>query len=66
MLTSSFSSQYLSKNLKIKMNKMDAVWLWNMAAYFEERTQVKSIWKQDPKVNISIQEGREWGMEKVS
>ena len=34
-----------------------------MIAYFEGRTQIKSLWKQDPKANIWNKKGREWGME---
>ena len=42
-----------------------AIWLWNMVSYIKGEMQAKSIWEQDPQVNIWAQEGWEWGVEKA-
>ena len=37
-----------------------AISLWNIVSFIKGGMQVKSIWKQDPEVNIWMQEGWEW------
>ena len=36
-----------------------------MASYFKGGMQAKLIWKEDPAVNIWVQESCEWGVEKA-
>ena len=40
------------------------IWLWNMAFYIKEGMQARSIWKQEPDVNIWALDGWEWEVEK--
>ena len=37
-----------------------------MISYIKGRTQANGIWKQDPEANIWVQNGRKYGVEKVS
>ena len=37
-----------------------------MVSYIKGGIQAKGIWKQDPEVNIWVQERCEWGVEKAS